>query len=99
MDDNNDDEGADLVSDGHGVSSSDINPHRIKGIVNDIAIISRGKMGDSETFSVVCAVGKEHRLGRWGSDIKGAKNGAVVFELRKKSRNTAAEGVNGTKLG
>ncbi|GAP87664.2 putative WD repeat-containing protein [Rosellinia necatrix] len=61
-------------------------PYQIKGIVNDIAIISRGKMGDNETFSVVCAIGKEHRLGRWGSNIKGAKNGAVVFEIRKKSR-------------
>ncbi|KAI0408157.1 WD40 repeat-like protein [Xylaria palmicola] len=68
-------------------------PYKIKGIVNDIAIISRGKTGDSETFSVVCAVGKEHRLGRWGS-IKGAKNGAVVFELRKKSRKGGVNGVD-----
>ncbi|KAI0547300.1 WD40-repeat-containing domain protein [Xylaria curta] len=71
-------------------------PYQIKGIVNDIAIISRGKAGDSETFSVVCAVGKEHRLGRWGSNIKGAKNGAVVFELRKKSwKGGVKSGTNG----
>ncbi|KAI0866178.1 WD40-repeat-containing domain protein [Xylaria cubensis] len=74
-------------------------PYQIKGIVNDIAIISRGKAGDNETFSVVCAVGKEHRLGRWGSNIKGAKNGAVVFELRKKARKggVVKNGVNGVQ--
>ncbi|KAI1754421.1 WD40-repeat-containing domain protein [Xylaria castorea] len=73
-------------------------PYQIKGIVNDIAIISRGKAGDNETFSVVCAVGKEHRLGRWGSNIKGAKNGAVVFELRKKSwKGGVKSGVNGVE--
>ncbi|KAI0873595.1 WD40 repeat-like protein, partial [Hypoxylon argillaceum] len=66
--------------------AGDAEPYQVKGVVNDIAIISRGKAGDNETFTVVCAVGKEHRLGRWGSNIKGAKNGAVVFELRKKSR-------------
>ncbi|KAI0914138.1 WD40-repeat-containing domain protein [Ustulina deusta] len=73
------------------VSTAEAEPYQIKGVVNDIAIISRGKTGENETFSVVCAVGKEHRLGRWGSDIKGAKNGAVVFELRKKSRKGTVE--------
>ncbi|KAI1312867.1 WD40-repeat-containing domain protein [Xylaria venustula] len=78
-----------------GTSTSETEPYQIKGVVNDMAIISRGK-GDNETFSVVCAVGKEHRLGRWGSDIKGAKNGAVVFELRKKSTKSAT--VNGVEV-
>ncbi|KAI1367397.1 WD40-repeat-containing domain protein [Xylaria arbuscula] len=92
------DEDADEATDVHDVGVSETNPYQIKGVVNDIAIISRGKIGDNETFSVVCAVGKEHRLGRWGSDIKGAKNGAVVFELRKKSRKPTAEGsINGLK--
>ncbi|TRX95338.1 hypothetical protein FHL15_003669 [Xylaria flabelliformis] len=79
------------------VAAAIAEPYQIKGIVNDIAIISRGKAGDNETFSVVCAVGKEHRLGRWGSNIKGAKNGAVVFELRKKARKGGVikNGVNG----
>ncbi|KAI1437266.1 WD40 repeat-like protein [Xylaria sp. CBS 124048] len=74
-------------------------PYRIRGVVNDIRIISRGKTGDNETFSVVCAVGKEHRLGRWGSSLKGAKNGAVVFEIRKKPRSSDVNGttVNGVK--
>jgi hypothetical protein len=67
--------------------------YRIKGVVNDIAIISRGKTGDEELFTVVCAVGKEHRLGRWGSNIQGAKNGAVVFELRKKLRRGEGHGI------
>ncbi|KAF2969809.1 hypothetical protein GQX73_g3735 [Xylaria multiplex] len=75
-----------------GASKTEAEPYRIKGIVNDIAIISRGK-GDNETFSVVCAVGKEHRLGRWGSNIKGAKNGAVVFELRRKPKKGGAKSV------
>ncbi|KAJ8126661.1 hypothetical protein O1611_g6979 [Lasiodiplodia mahajangana] len=71
-------------------------PYQIKGVINDIAIISRGKAGNNETITIVCAVGKEHRLGRWGSNIKGAKNGAVVFELRKKSRKGAIKSsVNG----
>ncbi|GAW12631.1 hypothetical protein ANO14919_020010 [Xylariales sp. No.14919] len=74
-------------------STTKAEPCRIKGVVNDIAIISRGKAGDNETFSVVCAIGKEHRLGRWGSNIKGAKNGAVVFELRKRPRTGEAKSV------
>jgi len=67
-------------------NEAETEPYRIKGVVNDIAIISRGKTktGDNELFSVVCAVGKEHRLGRFGPGVKGAKNGAVVFELQKK---------------
>ncbi|RWA04633.1 hypothetical protein EKO27_g10468 [Xylaria grammica] len=79
-------------------STAKAEPCQIKGVVNDIAIISRGKAGDNETFSVVCAIGKEHRLGRWGSNIKGAKNGAVVFELRKRPRTGEAKSVmNGTE--
>ncbi|TGJ86478.1 hypothetical protein E0Z10_g2298 [Xylaria hypoxylon] len=88
MDISNENEGH--ASDTDGVNTTEAEPYQIKGVVNDIAIISRGKAGDNETFSVVCAVGKEHRLGRWGSNIKGAKNGAVVFELRKKSRKGGA---------
>lgn len=75
-----------------GASAAPTEPYQIKGVVNDIAVISRGKTGDSETFTVVCAVGKEHRLGRWGTNIKGAKNGAVVFELRRKCRQGTAKG-------
>ncbi|KAI1429465.1 WD40-repeat-containing domain protein [Xylaria sp. FL1777] len=98
MDITNEDERINHATDTDGVSKSEAEPYQIKGVVNDIAIISRGKSGDNETFIVVCAVGKEHRLGRWGSNIKGAKNGAVVFELRKKSRKRDAESsVNGVE--
>ncbi|KAI0490736.1 WD40 repeat-like protein [Xylaria cf. heliscus] len=86
MDTSNEDEEVDHDVDTSAISAAAAEPYQIKGVVNDIAIISRGKMGDNETFTVVCAVGKEHRLGRWGSNIKGAKNGAVLFELRRKSR-------------
>ncbi|KAI1131951.1 WD40 repeat-like protein [Nemania abortiva] len=86
MDISNEDETQDHAGDAGGASAAAVEPYQIKGVVNDIAIISRGKPGNNETFTVVCAVGKEHRLGRWGSDIKGAKNGAVVFELQKRSR-------------
>ncbi|KAI0446604.1 WD40-repeat-containing domain protein [Xylaria telfairii] len=98
MDISDEGEGVNHPSDAGATSAAAAEPYQIKGVVNDIAIISRGKMGDNETFTVVCAVGKEHRLGRWGSDIKGAKNGAVVFELRKKSRKWGLKnGVNGVE--
>ncbi|KAI3323122.1 WD40 repeat-like protein [Xylariaceae sp. AK1471] len=87
MDISNEDEGHEDAN------AAKAEPYKIKGVVNDIAIMSRGKTGDNELFSVVCAVGKEHRLGRWGSNIKGAKNGAVVFELQKKSRKGEVKGI------
>ncbi|KAI0120043.1 WD40 repeat-like protein [Nemania sp. FL0031] len=92
MDLGDEDETHDHAGDTSGAKEAAVEPYQIKGIVNDIAIISRGKTGSNETFTIVCAVGKEHRLGRWGTDIKGAKNGAVVFELRKKSRKGAIKG-------
>lgn len=99
MDVSNEDETHDRPSEAGGASTAPTEPYQIKGVVNDIAVISRGKTGDNETFTVVCAVGKEHRLGRWGTNIKGAKNGAVVFELRRKSRKETAKGaaVNGVE--
>ncbi|KAI0398242.1 WD40 repeat-like protein [Xylariaceae sp. FL0594] len=78
-----------------GEDENETEPYKIKGVVNDIAILSRGKTsstgakssGDErELFTVVCAVGKEHRLGRFGSGVKGAKNGALVFELQRKKK-------------
>ncbi|KAH8167764.1 hypothetical protein CIB48_g489 [Xylaria polymorpha] len=98
MDTGDEDEEVNYAGDAGATSEATAEPYQIKGVVNDIAIISRGKTGDNETVIVVCAVGKEHRLGRWGSNIKGAKNGAVVFELRKKSRKGAVRSeVNGVK--
>lgn len=95
----NEDETHGRTSEAGGASAAPTELYQIKGVVNDIAVISRGKTGDNETFTVVCAVGKEHRLGRWGTNIKGAKNGAVVFELRRKCRKGGVKGgaVNGVE--
>ncbi|EFX03180.1 small nucleolar ribonucleoprotein complex [Grosmannia clavigera kw1407] len=49
------------------------------GVVNDIAVFERGERG-RDGLSIVVALGREHRLGRWGHSA-GARNGAVVFEV------------------
>ncbi|KAI4868367.1 WD40 repeat-like protein [Hypoxylon rubiginosum] len=54
-------------------------PWLVKGIVNDIALFERGDRG-KDGLCVVVGVGKDPRLGRW-KQIKGGKNGAVVFEV------------------
>lgn len=51
-----------------------------KGVVNDISVFERGDRG-KDGVSVIVALGKEHRLGRW-KEVKG-KNGGVVFEIPK----------------
>lgn len=68
---------------------------QIRGIVNDIAVFERGGRG-ADGLSVVCAVGREHRLGRWHavsasaaqsqsrSRVPGARNGGVVFEIPRR---------------
>ncbi|KAI1180944.1 WD40 repeat-like protein [Nemania sp. FL0916] len=95
---NNDEEMLDNESDNGDDNAASTELYKIKGVVNDIAITSRGKTGDNETFSVVCAIGKEYRLGRHGPKIKGAKNGALVFELRKKPRKRGPKAlVNGVE--
>lgn len=62
----------------------------ITGIINDIAVFERGDRG-KDGLCVVAAVGKEHRLGRW-KEVKGARNGGVIFEIPRISRVDA----NGT---
>ncbi|KIV99168.1 uncharacterized protein PV09_09122 [Verruconis gallopava] len=67
----------------------------IKGIVNDISIVERGQKSKLDVMStsattglcVVAAVSKSHRLGTWHGRkaVDGAKNGAVVFEVPKKT--------------
>ncbi|KAH8804550.1 WD40-repeat-containing domain protein [Xylogone sp. PMI_703] len=62
----------------------------VKGVVNDISVFERGDRG-KDGVCVVAAVGKEHRLGRWYK-FQSAKNGAVVFEvprISKQGKNTA----------
>ena len=70
---------------------------QIRGIVNDIAVFERGERG-ADGLSVICAVGKEHRLGRWHRGAgagAGARNGGVVFEIPRLS-HADTNGVAGT---
>ncbi|KAG8525470.1 uncharacterized protein KY384_009114 [Bacidia gigantensis] len=53
----------------------------IKGVVNDVEIFEQGERG-KEGLSIVAAVGKEHRLGRWRRAE--GKNGAVMWEVSRK---------------
>ena len=68
---------------------------QIRGIINDIAVFERGERG-ADGLSVVCGVGKEHRLGRWhghggAGGIAGARNGGVVFEIPRLSTAPKAD--------
>lgn len=45
-----------------------------KGCVNKIQVVEMGKHG-RETFRILAAVSKEHRLGRWINTIPGGRNG------------------------
>ncbi|CAJ2507775.1 Uu.00g089610.m01.CDS01 [Anthostomella pinea] len=65
-------------------------PWLIKGVINDIAVMERGERG-KDGLSVVCAVGKELRLGRW-KNIKGGKNGLVVFEIPRATNEPLQNG-------
>ncbi|KAJ9155715.1 WD domain, G-beta repeat-containing protein [Pleurostoma richardsiae] len=67
----------------------------IKGVINDIAVFERGEKG-KDGLCIVCAVGKEHRLGRWKMGAPKARNGAVVFEVPRASKGAAANGVHGS---
>lgn len=45
-----------------------------KGVVTKIQAVESGKHG-RETFRILASVSKEHRLGRWISQVPGARNG------------------------
>lgn len=62
----------------------------IKGVINDIALFERGERG-RDGLSIVCGVGKDHRLGRW-QKVPGGRNGGVVFEVPRIPRG--AKGVH-----
>ncbi|RDW67607.1 WD40 repeat-like protein [Coleophoma cylindrospora] len=67
-----------------------------RGVVNSISIFERGDRA-KDGICVVVATGKEHRLGSWQrKHIPGAKNGAVVFEVARASKENGTNGVNGT---
>ena len=62
----------------------------VRGVVNGISAFQRGERG-KDGLCIVVAVGKEHRLGRWKT-FRG-KNGAVVFEVPKKTLESSEAGV------
>ncbi|SCW02369.1 LAFE_0F04918g1_1 [Lachancea fermentati] len=57
---------------------------KCKGLVTKIQAVESGKHG-RETFRILAGVSKEHKLGRWISNIPGARNGlysAVIEQAR-----------------
>ncbi|KAL8974768.1 MAG: hypothetical protein Q9197_001004 [Variospora fuerteventurae] len=58
-----------------------------RGVVNDIEVFEKGERG-KDGLSVVVAMGKEHRFGRWKTH-KG-RNGAVIFDISPKMASEAA---------
>ncbi|KAI1331916.1 WD40 repeat-like protein [Xylariaceae sp. FL0255] len=67
---------------------------KIRGVINNIAVTQRGGK-NSDSLTIVAAVGVEHRLGSW-MKMKGSRNGAVIYELRHRPRK-AVNGVNGVE--
>jgi ribosomal RNA-processing protein 9 len=64
-------------------------PQLVRGVINDLTIFERGKRG-KDGLTIVAAVGKEHRLGRWKS-IEEARNGFVMFKVPMKLKNLARD--------
>ncbi|KAB8337011.1 hypothetical protein FH972_021315 [Carpinus fangiana] len=89
------------LTNGNGLmESSDVNARaKIRGVINDLAVLERGERG-LDGACVVAAVGDELRSGRWMSWK--AKNGAVVFEIPKLDKEsgvlTNGAGTNGEKI-
>jgi ribosomal RNA-processing protein 9 len=73
----------------------------VKGVITSLALVERSEktqVGTSTTATglcVVASVSKKHRLGKWdvipAGDVKGVKNGAVVFEVPRKMLGTNGE--------
>jgi ribosomal RNA-processing protein 9 len=63
----------------HGADSH----RRIKGIINDLAIMETGARGKKSVL-VAAATGKEHRLGRW-KEFEEGTNCVVLFEVSRKN--------------
>lgn len=57
----------------------------VRGVINDLAVFERGDRGQ-DGISIVAAVGKEHRLGRWAS-IPGGRNYSMLFNVSKEALN------------
>ncbi len=69
----------------NGLSEETSAKQMIRGFINDLSVFERGKRGD-EVLCVAAAVSKEHRLGGWRK--MRAKNGAVIFEIKRKELET-----------
>lgn len=92
-------EGVNGVNGAHATTGSVQEEHSarkpVRGIINDIAVFERGERA-KDGLSIVCGVGRDHRLGRW-RQVPGGRNGGVVFEVpripksAKGVHNSAAE--------
>lgn len=69
----------------NGTSEESSAKQMVRGYINDLSVFERGKRGE-EGLCIVAAVSKDHRLGGWRK-MK-AKNGAVVFEIKRKDLGT-----------
>ncbi|KAI1261271.1 WD40 repeat-like protein [Xylariaceae sp. FL1019] len=74
------DDAMDTTEDDEAHNNNEPQQSRIRGVINSIAVAQRGK---TDSLTIVAGVGVEHRLGGW-TKMKGAKNGAVIFEVRSK---------------
>jgi len=63
---------------------------RVDGIINDLAIVDTGDR-NVDTISVIAAVGKSHRLGRW-KEYKEGKNYAILFAIPRKPTAGSTDG-------
>ncbi|KAL1304646.1 hypothetical protein AAFC00_003609 [Neodothiora populina] len=60
----------------------------VRGVINDLAVFERGDRGQ-DGISIVAAIGKEHRLGRW-YNLPG-KNYSMLFKISKQAVNGTLE--------
>ncbi|KAF2405345.1 WD40 repeat-like protein [Trichodelitschia bisporula] len=75
----------------NGAGKDDEVPQKaVRGVINDISVFERGEKG-KDGLCVVVGTGKEMRLGQW-KRFKEGKNGAVVFEVKRKEVEGLANG-------
>ena len=77
--------GASSENPANGLSEESSAKHIVKGFINDLSVFERGKRGE-DGLCVAAALSKQHRLGGWRK-MK-AKNGAVIFEIKRKDLET-----------
>lgn len=74
------DDGEDAAIDGTSEVSQESTT--VRGVINDLAVFERGERGQ-DGISVVAAIGKEHRLGRW-YNLPG-RNYSMLFNISKQA--------------